>query len=344
MSHTQVNGKIEFLQSEPLEEKSKLMRGSGDLVTPVVPAHKPVLLNELIDFIAINPSGDYVDCTGGGGGHGARLLEKIDKNGRLLLLDRDVDAVARLNKRFSGDSRVIVNHANFADLRHAMDTAGFVDADGIYADFGVSNFQLLEGSRGFSFRKDGVLDMRMDQSEGEPVSATVNNFTADNLATIIWKFGEERFAKKIVFEIIKRRAIKSFETTLDLAEVIKNAVPKRFHKKGIHPATQTFQALRIFVNGELEAIEELTGNVFKNIKKGGRFAAISFHSLEDRIVKDNFNKFARTCVCPPELPICVCGTVPLCKILTKKPITPSDEETAQNPLSRSAKMRVAERL
>lgn len=344
MAHIQMNSNAGFLQNELLEEKSNLVKDGEDLKVPTVPAHKPVLLHELVDYIAINPAGSYVDCTGGGGGHGAHLLEKLDKNGRLLILDRDVDAVARLNKRFSGDNRVTVDHANFADLRAAMNAAGFGNADGIYADFGVSNFQLSEGIRGFSFRKEGPLDMRMDQSDGEPVSVAVNNFTADNLSSIIWKFGEERFAKKIVFEIIKRRAIKSFETTLDLAEVIKNAVPKRFHKKGIHPATQTFQALRIFVNGELEAIEGLMGGVFKNIKQGGRFAAISFHSLEDRIVKENFNKFARTCVCPPELPICVCGTVPLCKILTRKPITPSEDETARNPLARSAKMRVAERV
>lgn len=305
--------------------------------------HIPVLLHELINYIAVEPAGIYVDCTGGGGGHTAALLDKCS-NCRVLVLDRDVDAVTRLKERFGNDSRVKVIHANFADIEEVLKNEDIDAVNGIYADFGVSSFQLSEGERGFSFRKDGPLDMRMDTSEGEPVSEIVNNFNAESIANIIWKFGEEKFAKKIAFEIVKRRAMKSFVTTADLAEVIKNAVPKKFHKKGIHPATQSFQALRIFVNGELEAIDALTGKAFRFIKPGGRFVAISFHSLEDRIVKENFVKFSRTCVCPPEIPVCVCGTFPLCKVLTKKPVTPGEEEVKHNPLSRSAKLRAAERI
>lgn len=305
--------------------------------------HIPVLLHELINYIVTDPFGTYVDCTGGGGGHTAALLEKCP-DCRVIVLDRDCEAVERLTDRFGKDNRVKVIHANFADIEYVLKSEGLETVNGIYADFGVSSFQLSEGERGFSFRKDGPLDMRMDTSEGEPVSEIVNNFNAESISNIIWKFGEEKFAKKIAFEIVKRRAMKSFSTTSDLAEVIKNAVPKKFHKKGIHPATQSFQALRIFVNGELEAIDALTGKAFKFIKPGGRFVAISFHSLEDRIVKDNFVKFSRTCVCPPEIPLCVCGTVPLCKVLTKKPVTPGEDEIKHNPLSRSAKLRAAERI
>lgn len=306
--------------------------------------HVPVLLKELTDYIVTDLSGFYIDCTGGGGGHAASVLSRLNEDGRMLVLDRDPQAVARLKERFSEDGKVTVVRGNFADLPRIAAEAGIEGASGIYADFGVSSFQLLEGGRGFSFRKDGPLDMRMDNEEGEPVSSAVNNFTPESLANIIWKFGEERFAKRIAFEIAKRRAIKSFETTADLAETVKNAVPKKFHKKGIHPATQTFQALRIFVNGELEAIDKLLWEVFPLIKKGGRFAAISFHSLEDRLVKDSFNKFAAKCICPPEIPLCVCGTVPVCRILTRKPVTAGETEVVHNPLSRSAKMRVAERI
>ena len=306
--------------------------------------HTSVLLKELTDFIAINPAGIYVDCTGGGGGHSAALMERCEGNARLLVLDRDIEAVERLKGRFASDKRIIVIHKNFADINVALAEAGINEADGIFADFGVSNFQLVSAERGFSFRRDGPLDMRMDNTSGEPVSVVVNTLTEDNLVMVIKKFGEEKFAGKIAFEIVKRRAIKSFETTADLAETIKKAVPKKFHKKRIHPATQTFQALRIFVNKELEAVDFLTQTAFSFLKPGGRFAAISFHSLEDRIVKENFNKLAQTCVCPKGFPVCVCGVKPVCKILTKKPIIPNLEEIDNNPLSRSAKMRVVEKI
>lgn len=305
--------------------------------------HIPVLLNELIKYVVSDPCGAYVDCTGGGGGHTAALLEKYPE-AKVIILDRDEQAVSRLKERFGADERVTVIHSNFSLIEEVLASRGLETVSGIFADFGVSSFQLAEVERGFSFRKDGPLDMRMDASAGEPVADLINNFSAESIASIIWKFGEEKFSKKIAFEIVKRRALKSFVTTCDLAEVIKNAVPKKFHKKGIHPATQSFQALRIFINGELDAIEKLTANVFRFLKHGGRFVAISFHSLEDRLVKESFVKFSRTCVCPPDLPICVCGTVPLCKILTKKPVTPGEDELKHNPLSRSAKMRAAERI
>lgn len=306
--------------------------------------HTPVLLNELVDMLDIKPDGVYVDCTGGGGGHAFAVSEKLSSEGRLIILDRDPDATQRLKEKFKGDNRVSLYQCNFANVDLVLNDYGIEKVDGIYADFGVSSFQLREGDRGFSFRKDGPIDMRMDNTKGISAGDVVNTYTADNLSSIIYRFGEEKFAKKIALEITKRRAIKKFTSTYDLAEEIKNAVPKKFHKKGIHPATQTFQALRIFVNSELEAIEELMSKISFLLKQGGRFAGISFHSLEDRIVKDFLNNYSKSCVCPPNLPVCVCNKEAEFKIITKKPIVPSDKEVEVNPLSRSAKLRIAERL
>lgn len=306
--------------------------------------HISVLYQELIDSLNIIPNGVYVDCTGGGGGHAALALEKISQNGRLIILDRDIDAVARLNEKFAEDSRVTIIHSNFADIDKALHSLGIEKVDGIYADFGVSSFQLQEGERGFSFRKEGPLDMRMDTTCGEPVSEVVNTFSESNLSTIIFKYGEERFARSIAKAIVTRRAVKPFTNTLDFADVVRSAIPKKHHKKGIHPATKTFQAFRIYVNKELEAVEVLLSKIDSLINKGGRFAAISFHSLEDRIVKEWLNQYALSCTCPAEFPVCVCDKVAEFKIINKKPILPSEKEVAENPLSRSAKLRVAERI
>ncbi len=306
--------------------------------------HISVLYHELIDSLNVLPEGIYVDCTGGGGGHAGLLLEKLSNNGRLILLDRDIEAVERLKEKFLSDKRVIILHSNFADIDKALNSIGIKIVDGVYADFGVSSFQLQNSERGFSFRKDGPIDMRMDTTCGEPVSAVVNTYSESNLATIIFKYGEERFSRKIAKAIVTRRAFKPFTNTLDLAEVIKGAVPKQFHKKGINPATKTFQAFRIFVNGELEAVESLMSKIADIIKPKGRFAAISFHSLEDRIVKEWLNQYALSCVCPPEFPVCVCDKKAEFKIINRKPIVPSEKEVVENPLSRSAKLRVAERI
>ncbi|MDE7169363.1 MAG: 16S rRNA (cytosine(1402)-N(4))-methyltransferase RsmH [Mucispirillum sp.] len=306
--------------------------------------HIPVLRHELIENMDIVRGGVYVDCTGGGGGHASFALEKLGERGSLIVIDRDAEAVARLKERFKDDNRVQVIHGNFADIDIILKNIGIDKADGVYADFGVSSFQLSDADRGFSFRKDGRLDMRMDNSSGESAEDIVNSYTESNLAEIIYKYAEERFARRIASRIVRRRAVKPFISTLDLAEVVKNAIPRQFHKKGIHPATKTFQALRIFVNGELEAIEALMDKISEVIKTGGRFAAISFHSLEDRIVKEGLLRYAAGCVCPKEIPVCVCGAEPLFKIITKKPILPDEKEVSENPLSRSAKLRVAERL
>ncbi len=214
--------------------------------------HISVLYYELIDNLNISDDGIYVDGTGGGGGHASLLLERLGKNGRLITLDRDIEAVARLQDKFAEDKRVEVVHSNFADIDTALLSRSIGKVDGIYTDFGVSSFQLQEAERGFSFRKDGPLDMRMDTTCGEPVSEIINSYSESNLSTIIFKYGEERFSRQIASAVVKRRAVKPFTTTLDFAEVIKGAIPKKFHKKGINPATKTFQAFRIFVNRVLE--------------------------------------------------------------------------------------------
>lgn len=306
--------------------------------------HISVLYHELIDSLNIKPDGIYVDCTGGGGGHASLALEKLSKQGRLIVLDRDIDAVARLNEKFGNDDRVTVIHSNFAYIDKALQSLGLNKVDGIYADFGVSSFQLQDSIRGFSFRKDGPIDMRMDTTCGEPVSEVVNTFSESNISTIIYKYGEERFARNIAKAIVTRRAVKPFQNTLDLADVVRNAIPKKYHKKGIHPATKTFQAFRIYVNGELDAVDALMSKIADLIEIKGRFAAISFHSLEDRIVKEWLHKYALSCTCPPSFPVCVCGKKAEFKIINKKPILPSEKEVSENPLSRSAKLRVAERV
>lgn len=306
--------------------------------------HVSVLQHELVDLLNVKDNGVYVDCTGGGGGHASLVLSKLSDKGRLIVLDRDIDAVARLKERFENDSRVNVVHSNFVDIDIVLHDLKIDKVDGVYADFGVSSFQLQDGGRGFSFRKEGPLDMRMDVTEGEPVSEIVNNYSESNLSTIIYKYGEEKFARKIAGAVVRRRVVKPFETTSDFAEVVKSAIPKQFHKKGMHPATKTFQAFRIFVNNELDAIFGLMNKIENIINTGGRFAAISFHSLEDRIVKDSLVKYSSPCTCPPEFPVCVCGAKPVFKIITKRPIVPSEKEVTANPLSRSAKLRGAERL
>ncbi len=286
--------------------------------------HISVLYYELIDSLNISADGIYVDCTGGGGGHAGLLLERLGENGRLIIFDRDIDAVARLNSKFAEDRRVEVVHSNFADIDTAL--------------------QLQVADRGFSFIKDGPLDMRMDTTCGEPVSEIINTYSESNLSTIIYKYGEERFSRQIASAVIKRRAVKPFAATLDFAEVVKGAIPKKFHKKGINPATKTFQAFRIFVNGELDAVETLMSKVSSLLKTNGRFAAVSFHSLEDRIVKEWLNHYAAPCTCPDSFPVCVCGKEPEMKVITRKPIVPSEKEVMHNPLSRSAKLRVGERI
>lgn len=305
--------------------------------------HKPVLLEELITFLKPVEGGIYIDCTGGGGGHAEKVLNLIGDKGRLIILDRDADACKRLKEKFP-QKNVSVFNQNFSQIDFVMSEMGITQADGLYADFGTSFFQLSEGKRGFSFRNDGPLDMRMNQDDELTADTVINTFPEESLANIFKKYGEEPFAKKIASSIASARVIKKISTTRELAETVYNAVPKKFHKPNIHPATKVFQAVRIFVNKELEEIESLLTKMENIVKKGGRVVFISFHSLEDRLVKDMLNLYSKSCVCDPKAPICTCGKVKVFKVLTKKPVIPSLKEIKENNLSRSAKLRAGEKL
>lgn len=305
--------------------------------------HKPVMLEELIAFLKPIEGGIYIDCTGGGGGHAEKVLSLIGEQGKLIILDRDLDACKRLKDKFP-QKNVFIYNRNFSQIDQLLKDTGIMQVDGIYADFGTSLFQLAEGERGFSFRNDGPLDMRMNQNDELTADVVVNTFPEETLVNVFKKYGEEPFAKRIAFRIVSVRVLNKINSTKELAEIIFDAVPKKFHKPNIHPATKVFQALRIFINKELEEIESLLTKIEKIIKKGGRAVFISFHSLEDRLVKDMLQFYSKSCVCDPKAPICICGKVQIFKILTKKPVTPSDREIKENNLSRSAKLRAAEKL
>lgn len=305
--------------------------------------HIPVLQNELIKYLDPKEGGIYVDCTGGGGGHAELVLNLIKEGGKLIILDRDEDAIKRLREKFT-QKNVIIVHENFANIDKVLENLNISAVDGLYADFGTSSFQLNDPLRGFSFLRSGPLDMRMDKNIELDAYTVVNTFPEETIANIIRKYGEEPFAKKIAREIVKKRVISKINTTKELSDIISNAVPKKFHKPGTHPATKTFQAIRIFINKELEAIESLLKKLEHIIKKDGRVVFISFHSLEDRLVKDMLNFYAKDCICDPKSPVCTCKKVKSFEILTKKPVTVSESELKANKLSRSAKLRAARKI
>jgi len=306
--------------------------------------HKSVLLEELIENLVIKPDGIYVDCTGGGGGHALKVYKKLSSGGRLIILDRDKDAVKRLREMFAGCENVTVIHSNFATVDLVLNDLGIGQVTGLYADFGLSNYQLIDENRGFSFKKSGFLDMRMNKSDEITAYEVVNNYPKETLVNILKKYGEEPFAARIADSIVKKRVLKNIESTTELASIISEAIPKKFHKHGQNPATKSFQAIRIFINKELESIESLLNKIDKIVEKDGRIVFISFHSLEDRLVKDMLNFYAKDCICPPEFPECRCDKKKTFRLITKKPITPKESEIKRNPLSRSAKMRVAEKV
>jgi 16S rRNA (cytosine1402-N4)-methyltransferase len=302
------------------------------------------MMREVLKYLPADPDGITLDMTGGGGGHSAAMLEKISERGRLIILDRDLDAVERLKDRFEGDSRVTIIHSNFSEFDLVLDELGIPSVTSVLADFGVSLYHLKVAERGFSFRSEGPLDMRMNQNERLSASDVVNSFSREELSDIIRKYGEDSFAWNIAGAIVAARETESINTTTRLAEIIATAVPRKAQKPGINPATKTFQALRIYVNSELESIETMLGKLEDRVSEGGIAAFISFHSLEDRIVKDAFREFEKECVCPPEMPVCICDKKRTFKQLTRKPLEPQKDEVEANPLSRSSKMRVAQRV
>ncbi|WP_022852011.1 16S rRNA (cytosine(1402)-N(4))-methyltransferase RsmH [Limisalsivibrio acetivorans] len=306
--------------------------------------HKPVMLAEVLEYLPAKRDGVFIDLTGGFGGHSAAINERLSSDAKHIIIDRDPESVQRLRERFKGVSSIEVFHENFGDFNRVLDQRGIERVDGLLADFGLSTMQVRDGSRGFSFREDGPLDMRMDNSAGFSAADVVNTLTREELSGIIKTYGEERFAWRIAGAIENAREEKPFETTLELADTVASAVPAKFRKKGINPATKTFQAIRIHVNGELREIESMLSKLEDRVNPGGRVAFISFHSLEDRLVKEKFRELERECICPPKQVICNCDKERTFKILTRKPIAPGEAEVEENPLSRSAKLRVAERV
>lgn len=301
--------------------------------------HIPVLFNETIDSLNIVPGGVYVDCTAGGGGHSSAILERLGE-GRLIAVDRDPEAIATLSARFGGDPRVTLVHDNFFNIKAVLSSLGIEQVNGVLADLGVSSHQLDEPARGFSFHHDAPLDMRMSL-EGMSAADAVNDLPQHELQRIIYEYGEEKFAPAISRAIVRAREQKRIETTLELAEIIKSAMPAAAKRDG-HPARRTFQAIRIYINGELDGLSQAVTDMFDCLDKGGRVSIITFHSLEDRIVKQAFAPLAKGCICPRNFPVCVCGRVPQAKVL--KAVAPSEAETAENPRSRSARLRTAEKL
>ena len=306
--------------------------------------HISVLLNECIEGLNIKENGIYVDGTLGGGGHSSHIAAKLT-TGRLIGIDQDTDAIQAASKRLEPYKNVFTAvHSNFYNVREVLDNLGIEKADGFLLDLGVSSYQLDEADRGFSYMHDAPLDMRMNRENEYSAWNVVNEKSEKELNDIIFKYGEEKWAKRIAQFIVQERAIKPIETTYELVEVIKKAVPKGARRDGPHPAKRTFQALRIEVNGELAILDKTVDDMVASLNPGGRLCIITFHSLEDRIIKNAMKRHENPCVCPPEFPVCVCGKKPDGKVITRKPILPSDEELELNPRSRSAKLRILERI
>ncbi len=308
-------------------------------------SHRSVLLDECIESLSIKPDGIYVDGTAGGGGHSLEIAKRLTEGGRLIAIDRDDAAIAAATERLHDHlDRVTFVRNNFSSAAEVCRELGIDRIDGILLDLGVSSYQLDTAERGFTHNTNAPLDMRMDRRSELDAYTVVNTYTQERLKKIIWEYGEERFAPKIASAIVRRREQKPLETTGELVDVIKSAIPPAAREGGHHPAKRTFQAIRIEVNRELDAIEPAIRHAKDIMNEGGRIVIITFHSLEDRIVKQTYADMASGCVCPRDLPICVCGRRPEVKVLTKKPILPSERELDENPRSRSAKLRVAEKL
>lgn len=304
--------------------------------------HISVLLNECIDNLNIKPDGIYVDGTMGGGGHSLEIAKRLT-TGRLICIDQDPNAHEAAGKRLAEyKDRITFVRDNFGNIKSILDSLGIEKIDGMLLDIGVSSHQLDEAERGFSYQQDAPLDMRMNPDRPFSAYDVVNGYDEDELDRVIFTYGEERWARRIAQFIVKEREAKPIETTGDLVDIIKKAVPKGARKDGPHPAKRTFQAIRIEVNGELEVLQRAIDDVAARLAVGGRLCIITFHSLEDRIVKEAFRKQENPCICPPQFPVCVCGKKPLGRVITRKPILPSKEELEENPRSRSAKLRVLE--
>ncbi len=304
--------------------------------------HIPVLYNETIENLVINPDGIYIDCTLGGGGHSEGILKKLSDKGRLVAIDQDEQAIAFSKKRLEKySSKLTIVKNNFSNIDIVAYSCGVDKADGILMDIGVSSTQLDEAERGFSYRFDAPLDMRMDKSSKFSAYNLVNEYSEEEISKIIYEYGEERYARKIAKYIVEARKIKPIATTFELSDIVKRAAGPSKNK---HPAKKTFQAIRIAVNRELDVLIEAIDKAVALLKKGGRLGIITFHSLEDRIVKQRFKELEKGCICPHDIPMCICGKKPLLKIITKKPLTAEKAELEDNNRAHSAKLRIVERV
>lgn len=307
-------------------------------------AHVPVMPGEVMEGLNIKENGIYLDCTLGGGGHSELILKKLT-TGRLIAIDKDEEALAFAKSRLSeyGDKGTFV-HSDFKRADEVLDNLNIDRIDGVLMDLGVSSYQLDAAERGFSYRFDAPLDMRMDKTQFLTAFNVVNEYNELDIADILFRYGEERYARKIAANIIRYRQQQSIRTTGQLAEIVEKSYPPKERFKGGNPCKRTFQAIRIEVNGELRELDEIIGKLAERLNKGGRICVITFHSLEDRIVKREFQYLEAKCICPPKQPVCTCNKVQTVKIITKKPLTASEEELAVNPRAQSAKLRVAERV
>lgn len=303
--------------------------------------HISVLLEESVNSLNIKPDGVYVDCTAGGGGHSAAVLSRLNADGTLIAIDRDPDAVRVLKERFKDDGRVTVVHDNFGNIGNILENLGIDGVDGIIADLGVSSYQLDTAERGFSYHYDAPIDMRMSK-EGKSAADVVNGYSQKELFKIISRYGEEKFADRVADAIVKARESGEIKTTLELADIVSSAIPAKFRRNG-HPARKTFQAIRIEVNGELEVLENTLPVMFEKLNTNGVLAIISFHSLEDRIVKDYFKTLREGCTCPKDFPVCVCGKKPKA-IVKSAGVKATEKELDENNRSRSAKLRTAVKI
>ncbi|WP_298837215.1 16S rRNA (cytosine(1402)-N(4))-methyltransferase RsmH [Clostridium sp.] len=306
--------------------------------------HISVLLNECIEALDIKEDGIYVDCTLGGAGHSLEILKKLSAKGRLIGIDQDEDALKAAKEKIKEFNNVTYVHDNFYNIKAILDKLEIEKVDGIFMDLGVSSYQLDNTERGFSYMRDAKLDMRMDRSRGITAFDVVNNYEEEQIADVLRNYGEEKFSKRIANFIVDRRKDKPIETTLELVNVIDAAIPAKYKRDGGHPAKRTFQGIRIEVNGELKILDKAIEDGVDRLNSGGRMAIITFQSLEDRIVKVKFKNLEDPCKCPKELPMCVCGKTPIVKLISRKPIRATEEELEINSRSRSAKLRVAEKI
>jgi len=308
--------------------------------------HKSVLLYETIDSLNMKPDGIYVDGTLGGGGHALEVCRRLGEHGRLIGIDQDADAIAAATERLKEyKDKVTVVRSNYENIHGVLTELGIDKVDGIYLDLGVSSYQLDMPERGFTYREeDAPLDMRMDQRNPQTAADIINQYSEFDLYRIIRDYGEDKFAKNIAKHIVKARAVKPIETTGELSEIIKNAIPAKIRAVGGHPSKRTFQAIRIELNHELDVLKNSLDTMIGLLNPGGRLSIITFHSLEDRIVKTRFKDNEDPCICPPNFPVCVCGRKSMGKVITRKPILPSEEELSENKRSKSSKLRVFERI